>query len=137
MVTMDTRPSSAAMEPEFEVGIWRRSTVTWGFWWRTLTTFGLYYLFLWPRNYVKLTNRRVTRKRGELLGGEERSIGLENITDIFVDIPPMGALLNWGHIHIQTAGSSAVELAFYGLDNAKQLREMIYDLKDGQLDETY
>lgn len=121
---------------EAKVGEWRRSVKTWGFWWRCFSTLGLYYLLLWPRNQITVTTRRITQRRGNILGGDETAMSIENITDVSLDVPPMGSLFGWGNIQIQSAGSSATEISFVGLANAKKLRETLFDLKDGKLDET-
>lgn len=120
---------------EVEIGVWRRSIWTWGFWWRTIVTLTLYVWVLWRRNQITLTTRRVSQRRGNVLGGEETSMSIENVTDISLDTPPLGAIFGYGNIRIQSAGSTEAEIAFEGLGNAKKLRETIFDLKDGKLDE--
>jgi membrane protein YdbS with pleckstrin-like domain len=122
-------------EHEEVVGTWRRSPWTIGFWARTLSTLGIWALFLWRRNQIIISTRRVTHEQGDLLGGEETSLSLNNITDVTIDIPPLGALFKYGNIRIQTAGSNDAEINFEGIQNPRQLRETIYDVKDGRLDE--
>lgn len=121
--------------PEKKIGVWRRSVTSPGFWWRTLITVGLYPLILWRKNQITLTNKRVIQRRGGVLGGSEASINIENITDIFIDKSPMGAVLGYSTIRIQSAGSSAAEIAFEELGNASQLRDAIFDLSDGVADD--
>ena len=125
----------AEMRSEQLVGVWRRSARTWGFWWRTIVTLGLYVLLLWRRNQITVTTRRVSQRRGNILGGSETSLSLENVTDISVHVPPMGALLDYGDIEVQSAGSNQAEIAFQGLARARQLRDVLFDLKDGIPDE--
>ncbi|MDX1994225.1 MAG: PH domain-containing protein [bacterium] len=122
--------------PEREVGVWRRSRWTWSFWWRTVITLSLYYWTLWRRNQITVTTRRITQRRGNLIGGEETSVSLENVTDISLDEPLFGAIFNYGNITIQSAGSSSAEISFQGLGRAKKLRDVVFDLKDGRWDET-
>jgi len=117
------------------IGVWRRSVWTWGFWWRTVTTLGLYVLLLWRRNQITVTNRRISQRRGNILGGSETAISIENITDISLDTPPLGAIFGYGFIQVQSAGSTQAEIAFEGLGRAKKLREVLFDLKDGSADE--
>ncbi|MBN1965885.1 MAG: PH domain-containing protein [Anaerolineae bacterium] len=121
--------------PERFIGEWRRSMATWGFWWRALLTFGLYVVLLWPKNEISVTTRRVSQRHGGILGGSETTIAMENITDVTIDISPLGSILDYGHVIIQSAGSSAAEIDFDGLARAKLLREVIFDLRDGQPDE--
>lgn len=124
-----------AQEPEQTVGVWRRSVWTGGFWWRTISTLGLYWLLLWRRNQITVTTRRVMQRNGNLLGGEERAISIGNITDIYVDTPALGAILGYGNIQIQSAGSSGAEISFQGLGRVKKLRDVLFDLKDGVANE--
>lgn len=123
------------MEAEKVVGEWRRSVWTLGFWVRTITSVGIYWLILWRRNCITVTTRRVTQRRGGIIGGDETTISLDNITDISVTTPPLGAIFNHGDVSIQSAGSGAAEIAFKGLGGASKLREVIFDLKDGKYDE--
>jgi hypothetical protein len=120
---------------EQKIGVWRRSMWTWGFWWRTITTLTLYVWLLWRRNQITVTTRRVSQRRGNILGGEETSLSIHNITDISVDTPPLGAIFGYGDIEVQSAGSSEAEIAFKGLGRVKKLREVLFDLKDGVADE--
>lgn len=117
------------------VGVWRRSTVTGGFWWRAIATLGLYVLLLWRRNQITVTTRRVMQRRGNILGGSETSISINNITDVSIETPALGAIFNYGTVKVQSAGSSEAEIYFEGLAKAKHLREVIFDLKDGIADE--
>jgi membrane protein YdbS with pleckstrin-like domain len=116
------------------IGVWRRSRATWGFWWRTISTLGLYVVLLWRRNQITVSTRRVNQRRGNVLGGTDTTISIENITDVTLDVPPLGAVFNYGNISVQSAGSTQAEISFDGLGGAKQLREAIFDLKDGQFD---
>jgi hypothetical protein len=121
---------------EREIGVWRRSRLTLGFWWRTIVTLGLYVVLLWRRNQITVTTRRITQRRGNILGGDETSMSIDNVTDVSVDTSPLGAILGYGDITVQSAGSSQAEISFQGLGGAKKLREAIFDLKDGKLDES-
>ncbi len=121
---------------EVEIGAWRRSRWTWGFWWRTITTVGLYYLLLWDKNKIIMTNRRISQRRGNILGGDVTTMSLENVTDISIDTPPLGAIFGYGNITVQSAGSNQAEISFMGLGKANSLKERIFDLKDGKVDES-
>jgi polyferredoxin len=118
---------------EQKIGVWRRSTLTWGFWWRTLTTLGLYWLVLWRRNQITVTTHRVMQRRGNVLGGSETAISIENITDISLSTPPLGAIFGYGDIRVQSAGADTAEISFQGLGRVKKLRDVLFDLKDGKI----
>jgi hypothetical protein len=124
-----------ATAPEKKLAEFRRSVKTWGFWWRVISTLGLYYFLLWPRNQIVITTRRVNQRRGNVLGGNDTSMSIVNVTDVSLDTPPMGAVFGWGNIEVQSAGSGEAEIFFNGLANAKKLRAMIFDLKDGTYNE--
>jgi hypothetical protein len=96
----------------------------------------LYVVRLWRRNQITVTTRRITQRRGNILGGDETSMSIDNVTDVSVDTSPLGAILGYGDITVQSAGSSQAEISFQGLGGAKKLREAIFDLKDGKLDES-
>ena len=115
------------------IGHWRRSVWTGGFWWRMVVTVGLYW-FLWKRNQITLTTRRIIERRGGLIGGEEVSLNLSSITNIRVKTSPLGSLLKYGLFEAQTAGSDEAEISFSGLRHPYNLKEEIYDLLDGSLD---
>ena len=127
--------SERELQPEQVVGVWRRSKWTWGFWWRTIVTLTFYVWLLWRRNQITVTTRRVTQRRGNLVGGDETSLSIENITDISVSTSPLGSIFGYGTIVIQSAGSSGAEISFQGLGGVKRLREVLFDLKDGVADE--
>jgi len=120
---------------EQKIGVWRRSMWTWGFWWRTITTLTLYVWVLWRRNQITVTTRRVSQRRGNILGGDETALSIENITDISIDTPPLGAIFGYGDIQVQSAGSTEAEISFQGLGRVKKLREVLFDLKDGVADQ--
>ena len=122
-------------EPEKTIGVWRRSMWTWGFWWRTITTLTLYVWLLWRRNQITVTTRRVSQRRGNVLGGDETALSISNITDISIDTPPLGAIFGYGNIEVQSAGSTEAEISFQGLGRVKKLREVLFDLKDGVADQ--
>jgi hypothetical protein len=113
---------------------YRRSRWTWGFWWRVIATLGIY-LYLWNRNKITLTNRRLIERRGGVLGGEEISMNLDRITDIRVKTSPMGAIFGYGLFEADSAGSDQAEISFNGLGRPHKLKEAIIDLQhDGKLD---
>lgn len=121
--------------PEKHVAVFRRSPRSWGFWWRTIVTLGLYILTNWRLNQISLTTRRLTQRRGNVLTGNETSMSLERVTDINVNKSLLGSIFGYGDIVIQSAGSDSAEISFTSLQNPDKLRELIFDVKDGRLDE--
>lgn len=122
--------------PEKTVGTFRESRWSIGFWIRAIITLGLYWLLFHRYNEIVLTTRRVTQKRGNFLTTNETAMSIENITDVTVNRSALGAMLGYGDINIQSAGSSSTEISQTRLAGADKLRDAIFDLRDGRFDET-
>lgn len=117
--------------PERVLGEWRRSMTSPGFWLRVIFTLTLYYWIYWERNKIVLTNRRVTQHIAYLIGGEERSVSLHNITEVRIHTPPLGVLLGFANVDIQSmGGDQAPEIHFQALERAAQLKQMIFAVQD-------
>lgn len=121
--------------PEKEVGVWEGTRASLGFWLRTIFTLSIYYFLFHRFNKITLTTRRVTQTRGNFLTQNETSLGLHNVTDITINRSFIGRMFNYGDITIQSAGSGSSEINFNGLHDPERLRELIYDLRDGRVDE--
>lgn len=118
-------------EPERVLGTWHRSMSSPGFWWRVVFTFTLYYWIIWQRSYIMVTNRRVTHYVPRLVGGAEISIAYDNITDVEIDTSPLGALLKFADIRIQTAGGGRTpEVYFKAIEKPDQLKAAIFAMQD-------
>jgi len=124
------------MGPETVVGVWHESKAHLPFWLKTIFTLSLYYWLVYKHNDIKLTTRRVNQRRGNLFTINETSMSIENITDVDVNMSMLGRIFNYGDISIQTPGSSGAEIRVVRLSNPDKLREAIFDLRDGKLDET-
>jgi membrane protein YdbS with pleckstrin-like domain len=122
--------------PEKLVGIWHESKANLPFWLKTIFTLSIYYWLEYKHNEIRLTTRRLTQRRGNLFSTNETSMSIENITDVDVNKSLLGGMFNYGDISIQTAGSSGAEIRATRLSNPDKLRDAIFDLRDGRLDET-
>ena len=125
-----------AVEREKPIGVWRESKANPRFWLLSIITLSLYYWLDYRHNEIRLSTRRVTQKRGSILTSNETSMSLENITNVDVNMSVIGRIFNYGDINIQTAGSNAAEIQARRLASPDKLREAIFDLRDGHLDET-
>jgi uncharacterized membrane protein YdbT with pleckstrin-like domain len=123
-------------QDEMVIAEFRRSTRTAGFWVRTIFTLGLYWLLLWRRNVITITTRRVIQRTGNVIGGEETAMQIKNITDVSVKTAVIEAILGYGRIEIQSAGSSGPEISFQGIAKPHKLKDLIFDLQDGKYDGT-
>lgn len=121
-------------EPERQLGMWRQSRWYGMFWFRTIFTLGLWTLLYWQHNFIQLTSRRVTQRRGMWLTSNETSLAIENVTDVTVNKGLLGSILGYGDISISTAGSSSSEVVAKAIPNPERLRDLIFDLSDGRLD---
>lgn len=124
------------MSREEVIAEFRRSTRTVGFWVRTIGTLGMYWLLLWRRNVITVTTRRVIQRTGNIIGGQETSMQISRITDVTVKTAWIEALMGFGRIEIQSAGSSGPEIAFPGIAKPHKLKDLIFDLQDGNYDGT-
>ena len=124
------------MQAEKTVGVWHESKASLRFWLLTIVTLSLYYWLNYKHNYIVLTTRRLTQHRGSVMTSNQESMSLENITDVDVNMSLLGRMFNYGDITVQTAGSSGAEISFTRLSNPDKLRDAIFDLRDGKLDET-
>lgn len=124
------------MGPEKLVGVWHESKAYLPFWLKTILTLSIYYWLDYRHNEIRLTTRRLTQKRGNLFTTSDTSMSIENITDVDVNMSLLGRIFNYGDISIQTPGSSGAEIRAVRLSNPDKLREAIFDLRDGKLDET-
>jgi len=124
------------MGPEKAVGVWHESKAHLRFWLLSIITLSLYYWLIYKHNYIRLTTRRLTQHRGNLFSTNDTSMSIENITDVDVNMSLLGRIFNYGDISIQTAGGSVGgEIRAVRLSNPDKLREALFDLRDGRLDE--
>lgn len=122
--------------PEKAIGVWHESKATLRFWLLSIITLSLYYFLVYKHNAIQLSTRRVTQHRGSILSSNDTSASIENITNVDVNMSLLGRIFNYGDINIQTAGSSGAEISAVRLTNPDKLRDAIFDLRDGKLDET-
>ena len=111
------------------IGVYRRSVFTPAFWAWLIGSLGLYYVTLWRRNQIILTDKRVMQRTGGLIAGREVSISLENISDVDLFTTTWGALFGFGNIAIEAVNSQRPEIVFEGLAHAKHLRDEIFALQ--------
>ena len=124
------------MEQEKTVGVWHESKASLRFWLLSIVTLSLYYWVNYKHNFIALTTRRLTQHQGNILTSNQESMSIENITDVDVNMSLLGRIFNYGDITIQTAGSGTAEIYAARLSNADKLRDAIFDVRDGKLDET-
>jgi membrane protein YdbS with pleckstrin-like domain len=122
--------------PEKVIGEWHESKATPRFWLLSIFTLSLYYFLVYKHNVIQLTTRRVTQHRGSILSTNDTAASIENVTNVDVNMSLLGRIFNYGDISIQTAGSSGAEISALRLSSPDKLRDAIFDLRDGRLDET-
>lgn len=110
-------------EQEQTIMTTRESWLSIGFWMKLLFTIGFYF-FWWLGKKLVVTNRRVYYKTG-LLGGNERSIPLNRVTDISVSRGVFGAVLGYGSIRIESAGGGGTEIVASGIRGPKDVQDAI------------
>ncbi len=126
----------AAPQRETVVGVWRGSKSHLGFWLRSIFSLSLWYFLVYKQNSITLTTRRLTQTRGNILTRNETSIDLSKISNIVVNRSALGSLLGYGDIVVESAGTDSSEISFVGMERPEKLRDAVFDLQDGKLDET-
>jgi uncharacterized membrane protein YdbT with pleckstrin-like domain len=121
--------------PEKHIGTWYASKASLKFWLFSILTLSIYYWTVYKHNYIALSTRRVTQHKGNLLTANETAVTIENITDVVVNTSLLGQMFGYGDISIQTSGSTGTEVYFVRLAGASKLRDLIFDVRDGRLDE--
>jgi uncharacterized membrane protein YdbT with pleckstrin-like domain len=100
--------------------IWRLS-----FWLKFIFTLGIY-TFWWRANSLTVTNRQVIWKKG-LIGTQERSVPLHQVQDVSVGYTPIGQLLGYGTVRIETAGGPETEIVAEKIAGPSEIRDAILD----------
>ena len=121
--------------PEKNIGEWHESKATPRFWLLTIITLSLYYWLFFRQNVIRLTTRRIVQRRGSIFTQNDTSTSIENVTNVDVNIGFFGRIFGYGDITIQTAGSSGAEIQALRLQRPDKLRDAIFDLRDGKLDQ--
>jgi hypothetical protein len=120
---------------ERPVRIFRESKWNVQFWLKSMLTLGLWNLLVYRHNSIELTTRRVIQHRGSILTKNDTSMSIANITDITVNQSFLGRVFSYGDITINSAGANSAEISARRYEAAPLLRDFIYDLRDGRLDE--
>lgn len=121
--------------PERQIGTWHGTRASLGFWLKAIFTLGLWYVLVHKHNYIRLTTRRLAQVRGNFLTHNETSVDLEKISNIVVNKSALGSMFGYGDFIAETAGSDQAEVVFRGLSGPDKLRDTIFDIRDGKLDE--
>ena len=146
------------IETEKVIGVWHESKAHFRFWVMCIITLSLYYWIVYKHNNISVTTHRVTQKLGNAINSNEVSLSLEAITDVDVNVSLLGRMFGYGDISIQTAGSASAEIlalqkgvgstAPHGLAGSASaeiiaehlaspttLRDAIFNLRDGNVNE--
>ncbi|MDZ4769551.1 MAG: PH domain-containing protein [Chloroflexota bacterium] len=121
--------------PERVIGSWHGTRATLGFWLKTIFTLSIWYWTVHNYNRITLSTRRLTQMRGNMFQRNETSVDLEKISNIVVNKGVFGSMFNYGDFVAETAGTDRAEVQFTGLEGAEKLRDTIFDIRDGRLDE--
>jgi uncharacterized membrane protein YdbT with pleckstrin-like domain len=106
-----------------------------GFWLKTIFTLSIWYWVVYRHNRIDLTTIKVSQRRGSIFTNNETSLYISDIRDITLNQSFLGRLLNYGDLGISSAGSSGSEISMIGIGGAGELRALLFDLRDGKLDD--
>ncbi|MCK6578973.1 MAG: PH domain-containing protein [Anaerolineae bacterium] len=121
--------------PEKHIGTWHGTRASLGFWLKSILSLSLWYWLVHKHNRIELTTRRLMQVRGNVLTRNETSVDLEKISNIVVNKSALGSMLSYGDFVAETAGTDQAEIIFKGLNSPDRLRDTIFDIRDGKLDE--
>lgn len=121
--------------PERVIGEWHGTRASLGFWLKTIFSLSIWYWTVHNVNVIRLTTRRLTQVRGSIFSRNETSVDLSKISNIVVNKGLIGSMFNYGDFTAETAGTDTAEVYFVGLHDAERLRDTIFDIRDGRLDE--
>jgi len=112
-----------ARQSERTLKISREYPLGCGFMIKVALTLGLY-LIWWMAKQLIVTNRRVILRQG-VLGKKERSIPLSRVQDVSVSYGPLGRILRYGNIRVESAGGAATEIVAKGISDPEGVKNAI------------
>lgn len=92
---------------------------------KTILTLGLW-LLSWAKTELVVTNRRIVWRKG-LINTDERSIPLNQITDVQVRQGIVGKIFGYGNVQIESAGGPLTEIVAENVRGPKRVRDAILD----------
>ena len=74
--------------------------------------------------HLVITNDRVLLRHG-LIGDHSKAVRYNNMTTVKVNQSALGAILNYGHIHIHTQTGGHADLVFHYIKNPIEVKKKI------------
>lgn len=97
----------------------------WAKWFLLTMTGGLYIIWWFAKSYT-LTDRYVQVRRG-VFGRYSRDIPLGKIQDVTLSTGPLGRILGYGTLRIESAGQKSGVEMLWNVNGASRLRQEIMD----------
>jgi uncharacterized membrane protein YdbT with pleckstrin-like domain len=90
---------------------------------KVILTLGVYILW-WAAKQLVVTNRRVIWRTG-VFGKSERSIPLSRVQDVSVSYGPMGRILRYGNVRVESAGEATTEIVAIDISDPEGVKDAI------------
>ena len=90
---------------------------------KVILTLGVYILW-WAAKQLVVTNRRVIWRAG-VFGKSERSIPLSRVQDVSVSYGPMGRILRYGNVRVESAGEATTEIVAIDISDPEGVKDAI------------
>ena len=74
--------------------------------------------------HLVITNNRVLARQG-IIGEHSKGVKFESITTVKVHQSALGAILNYGHIHVHTQSGGHADLSFSFIKNPIKIKKSI------------
>jgi|GEM_PF-863351 hypothetical protein len=132
--TPTPRPQNAPLPDEQTIRTFRESKWRFAFWFKTIITLSIWYWSIYRHNSLTLTTLKVTQRRGSWVSHNETALYINDIRDITTNQSILGRIFGYGDIAISSSGGTGSEIAMRGMSDANLLRELLFDLRDGDLD---
>ncbi|KXK23838.1 MAG: Bacterial membrane flanked domain protein [Chloroflexi bacterium OLB15] len=129
------QPSGSMPPAEQTLHIFRESKWRFMFWIKSIISLSLWYWSVYRHNYIALTTEKVIQRRGSWISHNETAIYIRDIRDVTTNSSIWGKIFNYGDIILSSSGGMGAEIKAIGLAGADTARQLVFDLRDGRLDD--
>ncbi len=120
---------------EITLHTFRESKWRFTFWLKAIGTLSLWYWTVYRHNSITLTSEKVIQRRGTWVSSNETAIYIRDIRDVTTNSSIFGKIFGYGDIILSSSGGMGAEIKAIGLAGADTARQLVFDLRDGRLDD--
>ena len=130
------QPATPTLPPaERTLRTFRESKWRFMFWVKAIFTLSIWYWSVYRHNYITLTTEKVIQRRGSWVSHNETAIYIRDIRDVTTNSSILGKIFGYGDIILSSSGGMGAEIKAVGLAGADTARQLVFDLRDGRLDD--